>query len=270
MKLLALLLVSAFSFPLFAVVLATVGDVKITEEDFQRKLEIMRRQTTNPPTPEQFLEDLIRFEVGAQEAERLKLRNDPVVKDRFKQILYSSLIEKELAKKIEGIRITEAEMRAFYKKNPNVRVANILIEVRGDGAGVNKELARKRTIEILEEIKKTKRPFEDAARNYTEDQASKEAGGDLGFHTRISLEPVLYEAALKMKPGEISGPLETQYGFHIIKLTDKQDYDTADKQLIRAALFDERRGKIFDDYFAKLRKQYKIQINRTATKSLEP
>ena len=79
-------------FQLRAEVLATVGNNKITVEEFNKKLDDVKRQSVNPPTQEQFLEDLIRYEVGVQEAEKAKLANDPLVKERFKQVLYNSLL----------------------------------------------------------------------------------------------------------------------------------------------------------------------------------
>ena len=70
-----------------AQVLATVGNAKITVEEFNRKLDDIKKQAMNPPTPEQFLEDLVRYEVGVQEAEKMKLANEALVKERFKQVL---------------------------------------------------------------------------------------------------------------------------------------------------------------------------------------
>jgi peptidyl-prolyl cis-trans isomerase C/peptidyl-prolyl cis-trans isomerase D len=110
-----------------AAVLATVGKAKITTEDFQKKLNDVKKQASNPPTPEQYLEDLIRYEVGVQEAEKMKLADDPLVKERFKQVLYNSLLEKELGKKVEAIKINDNEMKGFYKKNPELHIAHILI-----------------------------------------------------------------------------------------------------------------------------------------------
>ena len=217
-----------------AQVLATVGQAKITTEEFKRKLEDVRKQAMNPPTPEQYLEDLVRFEVGVQEAEKAKLQNDVQVRDRFKQVLYNALLEKQIGKRVEDIKITENELRESYKKNPELRLAQILFEVKKDATAEEREIVHKRAQEIFEEVRKSKRPFEELVRLYTDDIQTKENGGDIGFQSRVTLVPLLYDTAVNMKVGDVKGLIETRYGYHIVKLLDRRSFDLADKRQIRA------------------------------------
>lgn len=242
-------------------ILATVGSRKIYLEDFNRKLGEVRSQTTNPPTKQQFLEDLIRYEVGLQEAEKRNLEKDPLVQDRMKQELYKALLEKELAAKIEAIRVTEAEMQAWYRSNPEVRTSHILIELKPGATAEQRAEAKKRGLEIYEEVKKSKRPFEELVKIYSDDSLSKMAGGDIGWQSRITVLPPYYEAALSGKIGEIKGLIETQFGFHILKITGRRNYEAANKRQIRAAAFDEKRRVIFNEYFERVKKQYAIKTN---------
>lgn len=260
------LVLAAVSLRAEAQVLATVGNEKITVEEFNRKFEEVRRQSVNPPTREQFLEDLVRFKVGVQEAEKAKLRNDPMVKERFDQVLYNSLLEKQLGKAVEGIKITENEMKSFYKKNPELRLAHILIDLKADATPAQREATRKRALEIYDDVKKSKRPFEELVKLYSDDLPTKELGGDIGFQSRVTLLPNIYDVAVNMKVGEIRGLLETRYGFHIVKLVDRRSYDLADKRQIRAALFDSKRADIFNNYFERVKKGYRIDVNREALK----
>jgi parvulin-like peptidyl-prolyl isomerase len=269
MKIAILMLGLLMGFHAAADTLATVGTTKITTEDFNRKLEDVRKQAMNPPSPELFLEDLIRFEVGVQEAEKTKLQNDPLVKERFKQVLYNALLEKQIGKRVEDIKITENDMREYYKKNPELRLAHILIEVKDGAKPEEREAVHKRALEILDDVKKSKRPFEELARLYTDDLPTKDMGGDIGFQSRVTLSPVLYEAAINMKIGDVRGLVDTHFGWHIIKLLDRRSFDLADKRQIRAALFDDRRSQIFNSYFEGLKKRYKIEINHEAVKSLK-
>lgn len=252
-----------------AQILATVGNSKITLEEFNRKLDDVKKQAMNPPTPEQFLEDLVRYEVGVQEAQKMKLSEDPMVKERFKQVLYNSLLEKELGKKTEAIKISDGEMKDFYKKNPELRIAHILIDIKPNPTPEERELTRKRAMEILDDVKKSKRPFEELVKLYSDDLPTKEMGGDIGFQSRVTLLPTIYDVAVNMKEGEVKGLLETRFGFHIIKLLDRRSYDLADKRQIRAALFDTKRAKLFNDYFEKTKKGYKVEVNREALKSVK-
>lgn len=269
MKLLFLLVLSAVLTPATAQVLATAGSAKITVEDFQRRLEEIRKQTTNPPTNEQFLEDLIRFEIGLQEADKLKLQNDPLVKERYKQVLYNSLLEKQIGSKVETIQITESEMKDYYKKNPEIRLAHILIDVKPNATTEERDATRKRAEEILDEVKKSKRPFEQLVKLYSDDTPTKEMGGDIGFQSRVTLMPLIYETAMNMKAGEIKGLIETRFGFHILKMIERRSYDMADKRQIRAAVFEDKRAKVFNDYFEKLKKSYRVDIHKDVLKSLK-
>lgn len=248
--------------------LLTVGSSKVSTQDFKRRLDEVKKQAMNPPTADQFLEDMVRFEIGVQEAEKMKLQDDPLVKERFKQVLYNALLEKKIGSKVGEIKISEQELRDFYKKNPELRLAHILIEVRENASKEERDASRKRANEFLDEIKKTKRPFEDFVKLYSDDMATKETGGDIGFQSRVTLAPIIYDAAMKLSPNEVKGLIETKYGFHIIKLLERRNFDMADKHQIRAALYDEKRARIFDDYFMKVKKAYKVDINKEALKSV--
>ena len=70
-----------------------------------------------------------------------------------------------------------------------------------------------------------------------------------------------YEALNKLSVGEISGLIETRYGFHIAKLLGRHPYDEAKKELIRNAILERKRLAIFNEYFEKLKKKYKISSN---------
>ncbi len=252
---------TAFSEPAKKETLATVGTKAITLEDFNKKFNEIKGQTINPPTKTQLLEDLIRYEIGVQEAEKRKLDADPVVQERMKQELYKALLEKELGQKVQKIVVSDKEMEAFYKKNPETRFSHILIEVKQAATVEQRNEAKKRANEIWEEVKKSKRPFEELVRLYTDDSLSKQTGGDVGWQSRVTVIPAVYESILAMKVGDIRGLIETPFGFHIIKVTGKRAFENANKRQLRASVFDEKRKDIFNEYFETLKKSYKIQTN---------
>lgn len=264
-----LLLIVGTSLYAQAEVLATVGTQKITSEEFQRRLEEVNKQAVNPPKPEEYLEDLVRYKIGVLQAEKEKLQNDPLVKERFEQVLYNSLLEKHLGSLVEGIKISDEELKEFYKKNPELRLAHILIDVKTSASPAEREVSKKRAQEILDEVKKSKRPFEELVRIYSDDIPTKEMGGDIGYQSRVTLMPLIYDSAMNMKVGEIKGLIETKYGFHILKLLDKRSFDLADKRQIRSAIFEDKRAKLFNEYFAKLKKQYPVQLNSSAIKAIK-
>lgn len=268
MKMTASLIIAAllfgfvnFSFAEKNEVVATVGNKKITLEEFNKKYNEVRLSTINAPAKSVFLEDMVRYELGVQEAEKRKLEDDPIVKDRIRQEMYKVLLEKELGQKVQKMEVKDAEMKEFYKTNPELRTSHILISYKPGATEAQVAEAKKRATEILEEVKKSKRPFEELVRLYSDDPQSKQAGGDVGWQSRVTLVPAYYEAALSMKQGDVKGLIETQYGFHVVKLTGRHTYEEADKKQVRAAVFDQKRRAVFNEFFDKLKKGYSIKTN---------
>ena len=251
------------------IVVATVGGKKITLTEFKKKFRDVQQNSINPPKPEVFLEDLIRFEMGVQEAEKLNLRNDPIVQERFKQEMYKALLEKKLGKEVEAIKVNEKEMQNWYKSNPELRLSHILIEFSPTATPEQIQEAKKRAEEIYSEVIKSKRPFEELVRLYSDDSLSKNTGGDINYQSRLTIVPPVYDTALGMKIGQIKGLVRTQYGFHILKLTGKRSYDQANKRTIRTGVFDFKRKKIFDSYFEKLSQNYNVKRNQQVLKGLK-
>lgn len=261
-----LLLIASTSFAQKKEVVAQVGKKTITLEEFNKKYNEVKSQSLNPPTKALFLEDLIRYEVGLQEAEKRGFAKDPIVLERLEQEMYKALLERELGPKIQKIQVSDKEMQAWYAKNPELRTSHILIEFKAGATPQQIAEAKKRADEILAEVKSSKRPFEELVKLYSDDALSKQAGGDIGWQSRVTLVPNYYETVQAMKIGEIRGLIETQFGFHIVKLTGRRSFENANKRQIRAAVFDEKRRQIFNEYFAKLKKSYTIKENASAIK----
>lgn len=252
-----------------AQVVAKVGTSEISLKDFTEKYAEVKRQTVNAPSPQIFLDDLIRFEIGVQEAEKKKIENDPIVKERLRQELYKALIDKEIGKQVDAIKITEAELRDYYKNNPEIRSSHILIEYKPDATSEQKEIARKRAFEIYEDVKKSKRPFEELVKLYSDDTLSKASGGDIGYQNRITVVPTYYDVLAKLKTDAIAAPVQTLYGFHIIKATGRRSFQDANRRQIRAAVFDEKRKVLFDAYFKKISARYPVTKNESLIKSIK-
>lgn len=242
-------------------VVATINDRKITLQEFQRRYNEVRSSTINPPPSELFLEDLVRYEVGVMEAEKRNLRKDPAVIERVNQELYKGLVERAIGEKVAAIKISDKEMADYYKNNPEMRSSHILIEFRPGAKPEEKASAFKRAKEIYEEVKASNRPFEELVKLYSDDVLSKRNNGDVGWQTRLTIMPNFYETLLKMKLNEVTGLVETTFGYHIVKLTGRRPYDQANKQQVRAAVFDLKRKVIFDQFFADLKKSYNIKTN---------
>ncbi len=241
-------------------VVAVVGKEKITRGEFDRRYKEVQEKTVNPPSKKVFLQDIIQYKMGVQEAKRRKLTSDPVLKERVNQELYKILVERGITSQVNSIRIKKREMKSWYKKSPNIRTSHILIELKPNSTPKQIKQVRARAIEILNEVKKSKRPFSELVKLYTDDSLSRRVGGDLGFQNSQTLDSKYYLAALKLKKNQIKGLVQTKYGFHIIKFTNKQSYKKASKRAIRAYIFEEKKRRVFKKFFAKLKKKYPVKI----------
>ncbi len=252
--------------------LAKVGNIKITQADFEREFknlpDFAQKMFEGSSGKERFLDELIKKELLYQEALKKGLDRDTEytqrVKDFKKITLIGLLFEKEIESKA---KVSDQEVKDYYEKNKDtftavskIRVSQILLKTEGE--------AKK----ILERLKKGEE-FASIAKKSSIDTVSAKKGGDLGFFSKGQLVPELEAVAVKLKPGEISEPIKTRSGYHIIKITDKKgeviEFDRV-KDLISQHLSEEKQKEVFDSYMEGLQKTYKIEINKEALSKLTP
>ncbi len=251
------------------VVVAEVGSKKITLDEFNKKyseiISVVGTSGGTAPTKAEFLEDLVRFELGLAEAAKKNIEKDPVLQDRMRQEMYKVLLEKELGQKAAKIQTTESEMKSWYSKNPSIRWSNILIEVKPSATAEQRAEAKKRAQEIFAEVKASKRPYEELVRLYSDDSMAKQIGGDVGFQSVITA-PLLYDNVKQAKIGDVLGPVETVFGFFIIKVTGRATFEQANRAQIRQAVFNDKRRLLMDQYFSGLKKQIPNKSNPSLLK----
>lgn len=252
-----------------AATLARIGNKTITEKEFKHKYKQTKNSSFNPPSPGAVLEDSIRFSIGVQEAKKQNIKNSPKFKERIEQELYKFYLEKSLSKSVQAIKIKPSAMKKYYYQFPEVRTSHILISIKPNANLRQVRMAKKRANQIYKDVKKSKKSFESLVHLYTDDAVSKTRNGDLGYQTKVTLVPNYYKVAKKLKLNQISSPVQTPYGFHIIKLTGVKPYSRANKQYLKAAIFDIARAKIFNAFFKKLKKKYRINVNVDLLKKIK-
>ncbi len=250
-------------------IVAKIGNKTIRLSEFKKQYKTTT-SAFNRPSTKVFLEDLIRYEMGVLEAKKRKYNNDPLIKERMKQEIYKFLLERELGKKVQRIKVSEKEMRAEYKRSPELSTSHILIEFKPGASKSEKLKAKKAALEVLKKVKTSKKSFEELVQIYSNDSLSKASGGDIGYQSRVTAVPTYYNAARTLKKNKVySGLVETRFGYHIIKLTGINRYKDADKRQLRQVVFEEKRKRIFNAFFKALKKSYTISVNRGALKGVK-
>jgi peptidyl-prolyl cis-trans isomerase C len=194
---------------------AKARKVVATDTEVEERLKQMQQQV---PNEEAFKKAL---------AER-NMTIDRLRSDTRNDLVISKMMDAEVSTTPGA---SDAEAKDFYEKNPDkfkqpeqVRASHILIRVdeNADAAAKQKALAR---IQALLKRAKAGEDFAALAKQNSQDGSAAQ-GGDLNYFGRGQMVPAFDEAAFKLKPGEISDVVTTQFGYHIIKVTDHKDAST--------------------------------------------
>ena len=247
--------------------LAQINDKTITLDYFKKKyqenLQFFQYQT---PSQKNVLDDMIKREIGIQEAKKLGLDKDPDIIEKMNTVLYHAFLEKTLSKEFEKIQISNEEAREYYKENPEIRTSHIFVSAPLGAPQKDEEAALTKIKSIQDNYLKKGMNFAEVSQRYSEGTAAP-MGGDIDYQTKDKLDPAYYDAAIKLKsPGNISGIVRSQFGFHIIKLTAIRPWEKTDKAKIKRLVFAQQREKIFENYMKKLQGTAKIQVNYSLLK----
>ena len=109
--------------------------------------------------------------------------------------------------------------------------------------------------------------FEKVVAANPEQGSSAATGGDIGYTTKVQLDPAIYAEARKLSVNEVSKkPVRSKVGLHILKLTGIKDCGSINVPEWQRMVFDEKRAKIFQDYLSGLRKRGKVSVNEALIK----
>jgi peptidyl-prolyl cis-trans isomerase C len=142
----------------------------------------------------------------------------------------NKIIETEIASKIA---VQDAEVDAFYNQNrpqfeqgESVHASHILIMAPQGADAAKKQEAKSKAQQVLKDLKGGA-DFAKVAKEQSQDPGSAQNGGDLGFFPKGQTDPAFETAAFQLKPGAVSDVVETQFGFHVIKLHEHRAARTA-------------------------------------------
>ena len=211
--------------------------VKVTEKEIQAELD-------------SFIESY-----GGEETFNAALEQSGITLEYFKTDIENFLKVEKILK--PSIKITEDEMKEYFEENKDsyaqeeqVQASHILVEDEKTAKEIEKKLA-------------DGEDFAELAKEYSTDTASAENGGELGYFGSGEMVEEFEKVAFSTPVGEISDPVKTDYGYHIIKVTDKKEAKEAvyedNKKAVEQALFDEKLNEEYPTWLEKAKKDYKIK-----------
>lgn len=159
----------------------------------------------------------------------------------------------------KGINVPEDELRKYYAENEKRytapeerRASHILIKAEKDAPAQERAIAKAKAESLLADLKKAPVSFAELARKNSQDPGSAEKGGDLDFFARGAMVKPFEDAAFSLKPGEISGLVESDFGYHIIQLKAVRGGEKRSFETVRAEIEDERKNQLAQARFAEL------------------
>src|SRR5512137_519875 len=168
--------------------------------------------------------------------------------------------------------VPEAEVKAYYDQNKarygtdeQRRASHILITAEGG----DKAAARKKAEQLLAQVRAKPGDFEKLARENSKDPGSAAQGGDLGFFGKGMMVKPFEEAVFRMKPGEISDVVESDFGFHIIKVTEVKAAEVKPFEQVKGDIERDLRTLQAQKEFAKAAEQFTNLVYEQAD-SLQP
>ncbi len=225
-------------------ILAKVDTTVITEADVDATIAALGQRGeayNNPQGRKAVLEQLINKNLLLCDAKKNLYEYDPKFKAELAKIKDEMLANFAIEKAIANIKVSEDEVKKFYEEHKSELVGGETV----DASHILVDSEDKAN-EILASINEGKITFEDAAKEYSS-CPSKEKGGNLGEFGKGQMVPEFDSAVFEMAVGEIKGPVQTQFGYHLIKLNKKNEakeipFEDIKPQLMQKVLSDKQQA----------------------------
>ena len=228
--------------------------VAIPDADVEARIGEIRKQF---PSEDVFMQMLIQRRMTLEQI-RTDARQDMAI---------AKLIETEIAEKTA---VKPEQVQEFYAKNPDqfkqderVRASHILIAFPEKADAAAKAQAKAKADQVLKDVKSGK-DFAALAKQHSQDPGSAVNGGDLGFFQKGQMVGPFNDVAFTLAPGAVSDVVETQFGYHIIKVAEKQPSRTVPLEEVRPQveqyLQNQNREQETEAFVKSLRSKGKVEI----------
>jgi EpsD family peptidyl-prolyl cis-trans isomerase len=251
-------------------VLAVVNGKNITVEDFKMEAASLSpmamKSLDDVKNRQKFLDNLVDKALIVQRAESLGMEKDPEVAKRLNQIKSSMLLGFFVKKEVlDKVNVTDKDVKDYFDKSKDdlgsVRISHILVSSQKEAEEIQAKL-------------KTGGDFKALVKQHSLDTKTKNAGGDLGFVKWEQFGSAgLKDAAFKLKPGEVSGIVQSQFGYHIMKVTEKKPATDAEfpamKDALKEQATEKKKEETFEAIVKDLKGKAKVTTNEENLKKLD-
>jgi len=198
------------------------------------------------------------------------LDKDPLIEKKLSEMEKYLLAEEVLQRELSTVKPTEEELKKFYEKNKELytepeglKLKHILVYVPEKADNQTKEKALARAKKIREELKRGAK-FEELAKKYSDDTASREKGGDIGVLRKGMTVPEFEKKIFSLKEGSISDPIESPYGYHIVKVEKRippklKSFEEV-KEQVQDDYIKEKEREIISKLIEELRSKYQPKV----------
>ena len=199
-------------------ILASVAGQPITESDLYAALRSMGQRAQsydNPQGRAVLLDQIIARRLFLMDAQKNLMEREPAFKEQLKRVKDDMLTNYAIQKAVERVRVSDDEAKKYYDEHPDQFEAGMTFNASHILVDTEEEAADIRT-----KLEAGEMDFADAAKTYSS-CPSKAQGGELGDFAHGQMVPEFEEACANMEPGELSAPVRTQFGWHLIRLNSK-------------------------------------------------
>lgn len=248
-------------------ILATVGNIEITK---QKMMDLMRSlpqqqamEVSSVEGRKRLLDEMIAGELFYLDAVEIGLDKDEAFKKIVEEATHNLLQRYAVQKAIENIQIKDDDVKAYYEANKSRFVTEKEVKARHILVSEEDEANK-----IKEEIE-SGLDFSEAAKKYST-CPSKNSGGDLGYFSKGKMVQEFEDAAFSLNIGEVSQPVKTQFGYHLIVVDDKkeaseQSYEEVKNQILRM-LTQQKQQSVYMERVDVLKEKHSVQVNEEGLK----
>lgn len=219
-------------------VVLTIGTEKITAKEFDSYIEALPEQLrmqARGPMKRQMADQIVRVKLLSQQARKAGLDQDPAIKSRIAFQTENLLAGAAYSDMLKNTKVDEAAAKAYFDEHKEewdeVSARHILIKFKGSPVPTQEgkpELSEEQALAKAQEIRKkllAGGDFAAIAKAESDDTGSGANGGELGSFKRNSMVPEFEKVAFTLPVGQVSEPVKTQFGYHLIRV-DKHDSPT--------------------------------------------